>query len=417
MIAYEPVWAIGTGRNATPAQAGEAHAHIRARLRQWFGGTAADQCHILYGGSVKPENIRDLASLERRGRRARRRRQPRRPRLLRDRQPGFTSLTKSLRRLNDRARARAYPDTMRIACLVASLSLASFALQSAAPRAAARLELPATGVTVAMLDMGGRPMIDATINGKGPYHFILDTGADFPAVDAPVADALALPPGSTFHDASSVTIAELRIGDAIARGFVAARFEGMLGRNDPAGPSGILSAEGFAGTLVVLDYPGRRVRFVPGALPAADGKRIFEYGADEELPVIPVTVGGREVHIHLDSGSPGGIMLPLKYEPSCRSPRRRPRSGWLERWPEHSQSVPRGHRRRRRLVSIPSRSRRSRSAICGPGPSPASATSGRKSSRASSSQSTVRTGGSSSSAPETGAVLCGTPTDGDHWCA
>jgi triosephosphate isomerase len=64
VIAYEPVWAIGTGRNATPAQAAEAHAHIRSRLRQWFGGVAADQCHIIYGGSVKPENIRDLASLE-----------------------------------------------------------------------------------------------------------------------------------------------------------------------------------------------------------------------------------------------------------------------------------------------------------------------------------------------------------------
>ncbi len=63
VIAYEPVWAIGTGRNATPAQTGEAHAHIRARVRQWFGGTAADQCHIIYGGSVKPDNIRDLASL------------------------------------------------------------------------------------------------------------------------------------------------------------------------------------------------------------------------------------------------------------------------------------------------------------------------------------------------------------------
>ena len=64
MIAYEPVWAIGTGRNATPEQAGEAHAHIRSRLRQWFGGNAADQCHIIYGGSVKPDNIRELSSLE-----------------------------------------------------------------------------------------------------------------------------------------------------------------------------------------------------------------------------------------------------------------------------------------------------------------------------------------------------------------
>jgi triosephosphate isomerase (TIM) len=60
VIAYEPVWAIGTGRTATPAQAGEAHAHIRSRLRQWFGAPAADQCIVLYGGSVKPDNIRDL---------------------------------------------------------------------------------------------------------------------------------------------------------------------------------------------------------------------------------------------------------------------------------------------------------------------------------------------------------------------
>jgi triosephosphate isomerase len=63
VIAYEPVWAIGTGRNATPQQAGEAHAHIRSRLRQWFGGHAADQCHVIYGGSVKPDNIHELVLL------------------------------------------------------------------------------------------------------------------------------------------------------------------------------------------------------------------------------------------------------------------------------------------------------------------------------------------------------------------
>ena len=60
VIAYEPVWAIGTGRNATAAQAGEAHAHIRGRLRQWFGADAADHCRVIYGGSVKPDNIREL---------------------------------------------------------------------------------------------------------------------------------------------------------------------------------------------------------------------------------------------------------------------------------------------------------------------------------------------------------------------
>ena len=60
IVAYEPVWAIGTGRNATAAQAEEAHAHIRTRLRQWFGAEAAELCHVIYGGSVKPENIADL---------------------------------------------------------------------------------------------------------------------------------------------------------------------------------------------------------------------------------------------------------------------------------------------------------------------------------------------------------------------
>ena len=64
VIAYEPVWAIGTGRVATPEQAAEAHAHIRQRLRQWFGAPAADQCHLIYGGSVKPDNIQALMVAE-----------------------------------------------------------------------------------------------------------------------------------------------------------------------------------------------------------------------------------------------------------------------------------------------------------------------------------------------------------------
>ena len=60
VIAYEPVWAIGTGRTATSAQAQDAHAHIRGRLRQWFGADASEQVRLLYGGSVKPDNIVEL---------------------------------------------------------------------------------------------------------------------------------------------------------------------------------------------------------------------------------------------------------------------------------------------------------------------------------------------------------------------
>jgi triosephosphate isomerase (TIM) len=60
VLAYEPVWAIGTGRNATPEQAQDAHAHIRSRLRQWFGIELAERCRVLYGGSVKPDNAATL---------------------------------------------------------------------------------------------------------------------------------------------------------------------------------------------------------------------------------------------------------------------------------------------------------------------------------------------------------------------
>jgi triosephosphate isomerase len=55
VLAYEPVWAIGTGRNATPQQAAEVHALLRARARAAWG-EASDRLRILYGGSVKPDN-------------------------------------------------------------------------------------------------------------------------------------------------------------------------------------------------------------------------------------------------------------------------------------------------------------------------------------------------------------------------
>jgi len=62
VIAYEPVWAIGTGKTATPEQANEVHAFIRGLLTEMFGGETAGAVRIQYGGSVKPENAFDLMS-------------------------------------------------------------------------------------------------------------------------------------------------------------------------------------------------------------------------------------------------------------------------------------------------------------------------------------------------------------------
>src|SRR5271170_2713148 len=62
VVAYEPVWAIGTGKTATPQLASEAHSLIRGEAATTFGQEFADQLRILYGGSVKPENAKALMS-------------------------------------------------------------------------------------------------------------------------------------------------------------------------------------------------------------------------------------------------------------------------------------------------------------------------------------------------------------------
>src|SRR5246500_3071652 len=64
VVAYEPVWAIGTGKTATPQLASDAHALIRAEAAKAFGQGHADSLRILYGGSVKPENAKALMSEE-----------------------------------------------------------------------------------------------------------------------------------------------------------------------------------------------------------------------------------------------------------------------------------------------------------------------------------------------------------------
>jgi len=60
IVAYEPVWAIGTGRTATPETAQQMHSFIRSRIRAMFGDSVGESIRVLYGGSVKPDNIAAL---------------------------------------------------------------------------------------------------------------------------------------------------------------------------------------------------------------------------------------------------------------------------------------------------------------------------------------------------------------------
>ena len=64
IVAYEPVWAIGTGKTASPEQAQEVHKFIREKLLGTFGENAASRIRVLYGGSVKPDNVKGLMAME-----------------------------------------------------------------------------------------------------------------------------------------------------------------------------------------------------------------------------------------------------------------------------------------------------------------------------------------------------------------
>ncbi len=64
VVAYEPVWAIGTGKTATAGDIAEAHGHIRGLLREILGRAAGDSVRILYGGSVKPDNAAEILAVD-----------------------------------------------------------------------------------------------------------------------------------------------------------------------------------------------------------------------------------------------------------------------------------------------------------------------------------------------------------------
>lgn len=64
VIAYEPIWAIGTGRTATPEQANEMCAHIRSTLEGLYGDSVCDKVIIQYGGSVKPDNATEIMNMD-----------------------------------------------------------------------------------------------------------------------------------------------------------------------------------------------------------------------------------------------------------------------------------------------------------------------------------------------------------------
>jgi Aspartyl protease len=190
--------------------------------------------------------------------------------------------------------------------------------QVAAP---ASIEVPRDGVIVPMQDMEGRPVVDLKINGKGPYRFVLDTGASTTIVNEELSRELSLPAPAGMHVAvagggtppAMVVIHDVRIGDAVLEGVIAAAMPLSVLLKGENAPLGVLSAASFPGYLLTYDFPGKRISIKKGALGSADAKRIFQYTEGQVLPTVPVRIAGHDTQVHLDTGSPFGLTLPVKF--------------------------------------------------------------------------------------------------------
>jgi hypothetical protein len=159
------------------------------------------------------------------------------------------------------------------------------------------------------------PVIEATINGKGPFRFGFDTGfggmvevnpkiaaqLDMPVVgEAMTGDPSGRAPQRIpVHRAESVDIGPLHFGGVS----VAENGRTVLGDVD-----GMIGLRLFQSLLVTFDYPKGHIRIGGGKLPEADS---LPYAIDHGIPAIEVSVNGKSTRVHLDSGSPAQVTLPL----------------------------------------------------------------------------------------------------------
>jgi hypothetical protein len=186
-----------------------------------------------------------------------------------------------------------------------------------------KVELLSPEVTLRMARLGGRPVVQVTLNGKGPYPFLLDTGAHVSVVSQDLADELKLestgnaqlnpPAGGPAMGGKLFQIKELQLSDVRITGLTCLSMDLSRMFSGSDAPRGVLSAASFPGQLLTFDYPHSQIRIRAGELPAPDGATVFEYEPAGRLPAIPVNVAGVSLRLDLDSGSPGGITLPGEY--------------------------------------------------------------------------------------------------------
>jgi len=212
---------------------------------------------------------------------------------------------------------------MIIAAAASLLALASsevVAQHTGLPGGPPVLKLPPSGAKIAMVTGTRQPVVEVSINGKGPFRFVLDTGAGQTMFDKKLSEELQLPILGIVqaNDATSnapkrlklvkaelLTIGDVRISNVVGMEHDVLTIFG----NEPDAPRGILGINLFADCLLTIDYPGNTLTLAWGELPPADGRDILKYETLRGLINVPVTLAGRESELTLDTGAALSIAL------------------------------------------------------------------------------------------------------------
>ena len=181
--------------------------------------------------------------------------------------------------------------------------------------------LEVTKVVLPLDSYAPRPNIEFKINGKGPFLFVLDTGAQGFVIDADLAKELKLPVvgKSAMGDPSDpqaievdrVRIESIDLGGVSLAGVVADSWDMPEQVRRHLRGRGVFGLNMLSAFLVTFDYPGSKIVIENGALPVSSDDNVLPWSAEDDgLPTVKISIQGNAFDAHIDSGSPNQITLP-----------------------------------------------------------------------------------------------------------
>lgn len=195
-----------------------------------------------------------------------------------------------------------------VAILALPLASGSIGAQALAPetlealrRGAEERQLPGAGVHAPLLGEPELPLVEVTINGRGPYRFLVDLGSNVVIVRRAVADAAGMEVLLERETTDIVRAQRVGLGDAVFRGVV-------MGAYDELDVDGVLGYNLLQGDGLALDYRSRKLELGPAAF--AQGAPSMRYELSGRLPYLPAQIGDSTVQLNLDTGATNWIVLP-----------------------------------------------------------------------------------------------------------